>query len=86
MQSFLNFLFEVIFVTGITYVSVGFILGLVKLWYQSHPHVTAMRAKAEEEKQPTALPVATAPAMDEATKMLDLRECEPVTVEEEFGA
>lgn len=83
MEGFLTFLFETVFVTGATYVSVGFILGLVRLWHESHPDVVAMKAGAKNQ---ASLPAATAPAMDETMKIPDLREFEPVAVEEDAAS
>ena len=80
MQGFLTFLFEAVFLTGSTWVSVGFVLGLIRLWHESHPDVVALKAG---EKQLAALPAATAPVMDEAMKIPDLREFEPVMLEDE---
>lgn len=80
MQGFLSFLFEAVFLSGATWVSVGFVLGLIRLWHESHPEVVALKAG---EKQHAALPAATAPVMDEVMKIPDLREFEPVMLEDD---
>lgn len=81
MQGFLTLLFEAVFLAGSTWVSVGFVLGLIRLWHESHPDVVALKAG---EKQQAALPAATAPVMmDEAMKIPDLREFEPVMLEDD---
>ncbi|MEB3214070.1 MAG: hypothetical protein VKL39_22165 [Leptolyngbyaceae bacterium] len=78
--NFFNFLIESIFLTGTAYVSVGFVLGLIRLWHESHPEVVAMKA---QQKHQAALPAATAPALADAVKMQDLRELEPVALEDD---
>jgi hypothetical protein len=80
MQNLLNFIIESTFLTGSAYVSVGFVLGLIRLWHESHPEVVAMKAK---QKQQAALPAATTPAMADAMAMQNLRELEPVMLEDE---
>ncbi|MEO1521783.1 MAG: hypothetical protein AAFU78_13550 [Cyanobacteria bacterium J06633_2] len=81
MQSLLNFLIESVFLTGSAYVSVGFVLGLIRLWHESHPDVVAMKAR---QKQQMALPAAMAPVMSETMAMQNLRELEPVVLEDEM--
>jgi len=83
MQGFLTFLFEAIALTGTTYISVGFVLGVIKLWHKSHPEAVELNM---EEKPRVALPAATAPAMDEAMKMPDLREFEPMMAEDDSAS
>ncbi|MEM7772455.1 MAG: hypothetical protein AAF327_18320 [Cyanobacteria bacterium P01_A01_bin.37] len=82
MQSFLSFFFEAVFLTGSAYVSVGFVLGLMRLWHESHPDVVAIQ---ERQKRQMALPAATAPVMSEAMAMQDLRQLETVMLDDEMS-
>ncbi|MGB3492886.1 MAG: hypothetical protein WBA57_09170 [Elainellaceae cyanobacterium] len=79
MQLVLNVLFDTTCLVGGSYVSVGFVMGLVNLWHKSHPDVKATQAEVL-----TALPAATATELGEKLEMPNLeqiREHEAIALE-----
>ncbi len=68
MQSVLNVLFDTVGLVGGSYVSVGFVMGLVNLWHKSHPDAKAAQAEAL-----AALPATATAELGEKLEMPDLQ-------------
>lgn len=80
MQIVLNVLFDTVCLVGGSYVSVGFVMGLVNLWHKSHPDVKNAQAEAL-----AALPASTQAELDEKLEMPNFertRELEAIALDD----
>lgn len=58
MQTALTYLFNTVLLTGVTYLGIGFILGLIDRWKRTAPAATTKVAKVKTAQVPLSLPAA----------------------------